>query len=441
MRNPLLFSWTHVFLSLALVAGNPLVACRESGQARSAATRGLPAPRGVPATSGRTPGADIPTQALSGKAGFTPVFGTDGPNAFRFPVWFGEIPGRAGHYLVLERGGGSEDGRIWLLEPQGRSYRRKVFLTVPVESSSSQGDERGLLGMAFHPGFPENGRYFLNYIPRRKPGQRRDSTVIEERRADSSRLADGGETPRRILAFEQPYANHNGGTLAFHPRDGFLYIGTGDGGGGGDPLGHGQNLASLLGKMLRIDVDAAGRGSRAYAIPGDNPFLGRKGARPEIWAYGLRNPWKWSFDSETGDLWAGDVGQNRFEEVDIVARGQNLGWNIMEAFACFEPRRNCPKENLVLPVAELERSDAQSITGGYVYRGDSRSPFFGAYVFGDYETRKVWALSKGEGGRETLVLLGVSPDQPSAFGVDQAGNLYLVGFTKGILYRLELPEP
>lgn len=370
-----------------------------------------------------------------------PAFGTEGANALRYPVWMGEVPGKAGAFLVLERGGGAEDARIYAFTEKDGKWTRKVFLTVPVGSSAAASDERGLLGLAFHPDYAKNRCYFLYFMPKSR-GSAPDSTVIDERRADASLLADGGGRSRRVLGIEQPFANHNGGSLAFGPKDGKLYIGTGDGGAGGDPRGYGQDLGSLLGKMLRIDVDDTA-GGRAYGIPTDNPFVSGKGltggaARPEIWAYGLRNPWKWSFDGPTGDLWVGDVGQNNREEIAKVGRGENHGWRIMEGYACFDPAVDCPKEGLTLPIADLPRDEARSITGGYVYRGDATSPWHGAYFFGDWETKFWWVITQGQKQGETPRKLGRLPDQPASFGIDSRGNLYMVGYRKGILYRMKV---
>lgn len=375
-----------------------------------------------------------------------PAFGTGSGLQLRYPVWFGEVPGRPGAFMALERGGGSEDGRIYVYERKGRTgggrndgWSRRVFLTVPVGSTAAAADERGLLGLAFHPDYARNRRYFLYYMPARRP-EAGDSTIIEERRADSTLLADAGGRGRRVLGIAQPFANHNGGTLAFGP-DGKLYIGTGDGGAAGDPRNHAQDLSSLLGKMLRIDADDTS-GGKPYGIPADNPFLPRSGrdrARPEVWAYGLRNPWKWSFDPVTGKLWAGDVGQNAHEEIAVVGRGENHGWKIMEGFACYEPRQGCRKAGLALPVADLPRDEARSITGGYVYRGDSASAYYGAYFFGDWETERWWMLPADHKPGDAPVPLGSLPDQVSSFGTDAQGNLYVVGYRKGIIYRVVFP--
>jgi glucose/arabinose dehydrogenase len=381
-----------------------------------------------------------------GNPSFTPAFDTDKANSFRLPVWFGEVPGRPDAYVVVERGDGAEDAHAWVLTRSGAGYTRKVFLTLPVETSASPSDERGFLGFAFHPDYARNRKYYLNYIRKRPEGASHDSTVVEERIADSTLLGDAGLPPRRILAFAQPYSNHNGGTLAFGPKDGFLYIGTGDGGSGGDPQHNGQSLVTFLGKLLRIDVDDTA-GGRPYGIPGDNPFATGSSSSPasggevrkEIWAYGLRNPWKWSFDPATGDLWVGDVGQNKHEEVDRVGRGDNLGWNRMEAGHCFEPAAGCDKTGLKLPEAEFDRAEATSITGGYVYRGDSASSWNGTYLFGDFNTLRFFALPPGHVAGAPALRLGRLPDKPSAFGVDAHGGLYFLGYGSGTIYRITLP--
>lgn len=404
-----------------------LMACREAGSAR----------QGGPAT--RPPPGEVRLEA---------VLRTDKENSLRYPVWFGEIPGRPGVFLALERGGGGQDARIHAFEEKAGKWRRKVFFSLPVQTTAAASDERGLLGLAFHPRFSENRRYFIYYMPKRGEDGK-DSTVIDARRADASLTADAGGKPRRILSIEQPYANHNGGSLAFGPRDGMLYIGTGDGGAAGDPHGNGQNLNSLLGKMLRIDVDDTA-GGRAYVIPADNPFAGGQGpksdggeagaaARPEVWAYGLRNPWKWSFDPETGMLWAGDVGQDNREEITVVGKGENHGWNLMEGFTCFDPPTACGKEGLTLPIADLPRDEARSITGGYVYRGDAKSPYHGAYIFGDWETRNWYVLMPDHKAGDPPLKLGRLPDQPSSFGTDSKGNLYMVGYRKGAIYKIVFP--
>ena len=229
---------------------------------------------------------------------------------------------------------------------------------------------------------------------------------------------------------EQPYANHNGGQILFGP-DGFLYVGLGDGGSAGDPKGHGQNTGTLLGTILRLDVsslDAVG----SYAIPADNPFVGVEGARPEIWAYGLRNPWRFTFDSETGDLWAADVGQNALEEVDLVRAGLNYGWKIMEGDECFS--RSCDTRGLELPITVYGRDDGCSITGGYVYRGGRLPSLYGAYVYGDYCSGKIWAL-RYDGSRVTeSIQLADTSLRISSFAEDADGELYILDL-EGEIYR------
>jgi glucose/arabinose dehydrogenase len=235
-----------------------------------------------------------------------------------------------------------------------------------------------------------------------------------------------------ILEISQPFGNHNGGGVAFGP-DGYLYIGTGDGGAGGDPQENGQNLGTVLGAMLRIDVDKTS-GDTQYAIPMDNPFVGQSNARPEIWAYGLRNPWRFSFDTDTGRLWAGDVGQNNVEEIDIVEAGKNYGWNTMEASRCFDPREGCIRTDLVLPVAEHDRREAASITGGYVYRGSAVPDLFGLYVYADYVTGRIWALTDNGDGSFTGEQLFDTELAIAAFGVDANRELYICAFD-GHIYK------
>ena len=240
-----------------------------------------------------------------------------------------------------------------------------------------------------------------------------------------------------IIEIEQPESNHNGGMIEFG-KDGFLYIALGDGGGAGDrhgPIGNSQNKSNLLGKILRIDVDKKVDG-KAYSIPKDNRFVGEAGTRPEIFAYGLRNPWRFSFDRKTGDLWTGDVGQNQWEEIDIVEKGKNYGWNIMEGTHAFRARRpEEPVVELVAPVAEHNHGESKSVTGGYVYRGKAIADLDGWYVYGDYATRLCWVM-RMENGKPTKPKFFVqAPQSPSSFGEDQDGEVYLVGYS-GAMYKL-----
>ena len=315
-------------------------------------------------------------------------------------------------------------GVIWLIDAQGTTDRDPL---LNISDRVRSGGEQGLLGLAFHPDFASNGRLFVDYT------DVNGDTVVSE----FGLAADGRGVPESedvLLHIDQPFANHNGGMLAFGP-DGYLYIGTGDGGSGGDPQGNGQNLDTLLGKILRIDVDA-GQGN---AIPIDNPFAAG-GGLPEIWSYGLRNPWRFSFDRLTGAMFIADVGQNAWEEVDAEpagSGGRNYGWNIMEGERCYAKAR-CLVAGLTLPVAVYPHDDGCSITGGYVYRGSQFPALYGGYVFADYCTGTLWALDAQdalEDGSADITALGSVPFSPSSFGEDELGELYVVDHG-GAIYQL-----
>jgi glucose/arabinose dehydrogenase len=301
-----------------------------------------------------------------------------------------------------------------------------VFLDIrPLVDDA--GNEEGLLGLAFHPDFRNNGLFYVNYT-----ASSPDRTVIARYRVDPQQpgRADPASA-REILSFEQSFSNHNGGQLAFGP-DGYLYIAVGDGGSGGDPLGHAQNRATLLGSLLRIDVDHPA-GGKPYGIPPENPYAGNtQGWREEIYAYGLRNPWRFSFDPPTGRLWAADVGQNAYEEIDLIVAGGNYGWNILEGNHCYLDA-DCDSAGLIPPVWEYDHSQGRSVTGGYVVRGSSR--LAGAYVYADYVSGRIWALRlDGQGGPSNELLLE-SGLNISSFGRDAKGELYLCSFD-GRIYRL-----
>ncbi|HEX6767476.1 MAG TPA: PQQ-dependent sugar dehydrogenase [Polyangiaceae bacterium] len=302
-----------------------------------------------------------------------------------------------------------------------------LLFEVEVRDSS----ELGLLGLAFSPKFRENGLFYVNYNP--KSGEMR--TRIAEWFVPPSRIgAEPAKERRVILEVTQPYSNHDGGCLAFGP-DGMLYIGLGDGGAAGDPQGNGQNLGSLLGKMLRIDVARKDAG-REYAVPPDNPFVGKGGARPEVWAYGLRNPWRYSFDPK-GRLIAGDVGQDLWEEISLVERGKNLGWKAREGFHCFSPKEGCRTAGLVEPLFEYDRSLGISVTGGYVVTGKRVPALVGRYVFGDFGTGRLWALDLPDAPkRVSATYLGRFAYAFSTFGRDADGELYAADFGPGGIYRL-----
>jgi glucose/arabinose dehydrogenase len=374
--------------------------------------------------------------ALLGLAGMAsaaadgdPVFRDYFDLTFKRPVALLEMPGHAEHYLVVE-----QPGNVMLVRRAGERWEKSLFLDIPVAGGRFFEDERGLLGLAFHPRFKDNGKYFINYV-----SPTRGSTIVAERQADATRAKDAGKAEHVVIEITQPYPNHNGGTLAFGP-DGFLYIGTGDGGSGGDPENRAQNPKELLGKMLRLDVNRRDA-ERGYGIPVDNPFANRRGYRAEIWALGLRNPWKWTFHPETGALWVGDVGQSDREEISIVPRGGNLGWRRLEGDRCHEkPREKCSTAGLVAPIVSLPRAEAVSITGGeFVTAEPPSSAYAGAYIFGDYGKGTIWALrKKGDGWERTRI--GRVPGV-SSFARDSKGRLFAMGLKDGVIRVVEFPKP
>ncbi len=276
-------------------------------------------------------------------------------------------------------------GKLWLLDRH--SQQRRVILEVEVATSS----EEGLLGLAFDPDFAQNRRFFTNSVGVDN-GQDRthiDAWTFPPVPADGSLPKEMAVFVKQIMAFDQPYANHNGGQLAFGP-DGMLYIGTGDGGSGGDPHRHAQNPSSWLGKMLRVDVRGVGP-ETGYAVPPDNPWVGKPGVLPELWALGLRNPWRFSFD-RAGRLLVADVGQNHLEELDLVLPGANLGWNVREGRECFDPPQGCATQGLTDPFWQGDHPDHVSLTGGYVYEGTAIPGLQGKLVLGDFVVRRLWAV-------------------------------------------------
>ncbi|MFO0628595.1 MAG: PQQ-dependent sugar dehydrogenase [Polyangiales bacterium] len=285
------------------------------------------------------------------------------------------------------------------------------------------GGEAGLLGMAFHPDAARNRFVFFNYTAAGTGGAALTSRISRFTMSDNRTINPDSE--RIILEVAQPFANHNGGGIAFGP-DGMLYIGFGDGGSANDPMRNGQNLNALLGKFLRIDVNVADGAMPRYAVPPDNPFA-MGGGRPEIWAWGLRNPWRFSFDTATGELWAGDVGQNRLEEVDLIRRAGNYGWNTMEGTRCLSGS-TCNQAGLVLPVVEYGRSDGASITGGYVYRGRAIPSLVGSFIYGDFVSGRLWAVSYDSNGAASGRLLASTGRNISSFAQDADGEVYVVSY-------------
>jgi glucose/arabinose dehydrogenase len=321
------------------------------------------------------------------------------------------------------------DGRLFVVEKQGviRIVREDVLLPERFldlrDRVGSGASEQGLLGLAFHPRFAENGRLFVNYT------DVAGDTVIARYQASGDRADPVSEVI--LLHIPQPFANHNGGALAFGP-DGYLYVGTGDGGSGGDPQGNGQSLNTLLGKILRLDVDGGG----PYAIPADNPFAGSAGGAPEIWAYGLRNPWRIAYDRPTGDLYIGDVGQNRWEEIDVVPAGApggaNFGWNIREGLHAYA---GDPTSGLIEPAAEYSHDFGCSVTGGLVVHDPALPAWDGTYLYGDYCSGRVWGLRRSADGTWLNGLLYESGVSISSFGEGADGRIYLLDYA-GTIYRL-----
>ena len=292
---------------------------------------------------------------------------------------------------------------------------------LDLTSKVLSGGERGLLGLAFHPHFKENGLFYVDYTA--QPDGR---TVVAQFTMKNGLVSLSSE--KIILEVSQPFSNHNAGQIMFG-LDSYLYITLGDGGSGGDPHGNGQNRSTLLGSILRIDVDNS-KVPKAYSIPSDNPFVNNtSGYKDEIYAYGLRNPWRMSQDPVTGTIWVGDVGQNKYEEVDIIEKGQNYGWNIMEGFSCYNPSTNCNMTGLEKPIFDYGRNDGYAVTGGYVYRGKIAS-LYGNYIFGDYGSGKIWIIDS----QLQVIKLLESGLTISSFGTDSNNELYLFDYSNGKIY-------
>ena len=358
---------------------------------------------------------------------FEAVFGMK--KKFHKPVWFGGHPTIDGAFLVAEK----SKGTISLLEKVDGEERISPFVNILDEIYVA--NDEGLLGVALHPGFAKNGRYFMMHET--MTGEQRGMAVVE-RVAGPDRRTDSGRPTRSILRWNIDTLFHHGGGLEFGP-DGFLYIGMGDGGPQEGPEGKAQDLSRFEGSLLRIDVNREEKG-RAYGIPGDNPFVSgdARKVRPEIFAYGLRQPWRFSFDPANGDLWVGDVGQSRFEEVCIVRSGENHGWNIHEGFALFSTEYRSKAVNYIPPVVSFRRKHGVSITGGYVMRTDPESSFHGVYICADYQSKRVWGITQSDRVLKTIRQIGTAPDRIVSFGRDGSGELYAVGYDRGIIYRVEL---
>jgi glucose/arabinose dehydrogenase len=379
------------------------------------------------------PGAgEAAAPAAPARVRFVPVaVGFAGPVDLQF------IPGSAKDAIVLEKGGRARlvslpDGAATGTTAAGGAAAAVApaepgpdVFTVEVESES----ELGLLGLAFHPRYAENGLFYTNTNPKGTPLR---TSISEWSWRPDMAGKQPAEKKRVLLEIEQPFKNHDGGCVAFGP-DGYLYIGMGDGGSRADPHNAGQDLNNLLGKMLRIDVNAA----PPYGIPADNPFVNKPGVKPEIWAWGLRNPWRFTWDPK-GRLIAADVGQDSYEEVDIVTAGANMGWRQREAKHCFNPKEGCQTENMVDPIFEYGREQGQSITGGQIYLGQ-RVPFLkDKYIVGDFVTGRVWALGLPDDASKPAQAeeLGVFQHAFSSFARSPSGEVYALDFARGLILQI-----
>lgn len=382
--------------------------------------------------TGRDPGAQDPPAPAPKRTGAPERDEVDGPatrpteaalrlrpiaRGFDSPLYVTHAGDGTGRLFVVE-----QTGRIKIL----RDGRVKARPFLDLSNKVRAGGEQGLLGLAFHPNYTRTGRFFVNYT------DRAGDTIVARYRVSGRPGRADPSSERILLEIAQPFSNHNGGHVAFGP-DGYLYIATGDGGSGGDPHGNGQSLDTLLGKLLRVDVS----GRRGYRVPPDNPFVDRDGVRPEIWAYGLRNPWRFSFDRATDDLWIADVGQSKLEEIDVARAasggGVNYGWNIMEGSECFDAPA-CDRSGLELPVAEYSHTEGCSVTGGYVYRGTRIPALVGGYVYADYCSGNIWILDSSA-PREGATRALDTDHRISSFGENERGELFVVDHA-GTLLRV-----
>lgn len=359
---------------------------------------------------------------------FSPAYGGNGLAlkqvfkgiSFQRPLAILQAPGQSNVWYVVEQA-----GRVLRIEGQAGKLKSNVFIDIRDRVESGP-NEAGLLGMAFDPNFTSNGRVYFSY-----------TWIDVSLESVLSRFwsQDGGISAQKqkeemLLRVLQPFTNHNGGNIQFGP-DGYLYLGLGDGGSAGDPEGNGQNTQSLLGTLLRIDVSGENV-IKGYRIPKDNPFV-KGGGRSEIYAYGFRNPWRWSFDRKTGELWVADVGQNSWEEVDRVVAGGNYGWNIREGTHCYSG--DCKKPGLINPVVEYSHAEGCSITGGYVYRGSVIPSLQGTYLFGDYCSGSIWGVNSiARTGVDKRILFKTDMNIAS-FGEDNEGEIYVVDL-KGRVFKI-----
>jgi len=365
------------------------------------------------------PAAGVPSAAVVNpwaKIKLTPFL-----SGFKFPVYLTNAGDGSGRIFVVEKAGlirVIKDGKI----------SDEPFLDI-VDRVRSSDSETGLLSVAFHPDYKVNGRFFVNYT------DHAGDTIVSEFHAGEDHDRGDPSSGRVIMKIKQPARNHNGGQLQFGP-DGYLYTAMGDGGFFGDPSGNGQNMDTLLAKMLRIDVD----GGKPYRIPEDNPFRGKPGVRPEIWAYGLRNPWRFSFDSLTGDMYIADVGEGKWEEVDFQPHGdrggENYGWSLLEGSYKFKLPDGYDTAGITFPVVEYSHDEGCSVTGGYVYRGKINPGIRGTYLFSDFCSGKLWGLRKKPDGSWEWAKFLDTGLSVSSFGEDESGELYILDLAKGGIYRI-----
>ncbi len=347
--------------------------------------------------------------------------------SFPAPLLFAVAPGDRTRGFVVSQNGVV---RVFALDNPAAATS-SVFLDIDARVTD-EGGETGLLGLAFDPNYASNGYFYVNYNPisvQDSAGLPTRRTRVSRFTVSANRSVANAASELVLLEFEQPFSNHNGGWIGFG-ADGKLYIASGDGGSGGDPQGNGQRLNTLLGKFLRINTDGS--------APFDNPFVADSSARPEIWSYGMRNPFRASFDSATGRLWTGDVGQNQYEEIDVIARGGNYGWNVREGFHGY-PTENTPLppgNNFIEPVVEYDHDEGCSVTGGTVYRGGALPSLSGAYVYTDFCSGTLWAATPVDGSVATSTVIGAIPGNPSSIAADHDGELYATGLFAGALYKL-----
>jgi glucose/arabinose dehydrogenase len=406
------------------------VACGQPRETPSASVAGSGPPGASPAGSRAvTPSSSAASGAAPATTAFDPTHVAVGFDTV--------VDGLDAPLGVVNAGDGTD--RVFVPQQGGRIriVRDGRLVDQPfldISDRITSGGERGLLGVAFHPGFPGDPRVFVDYTDLSG-----DTHVSSFRVDPASPDRIDPATEQLLLFVKQPFPNHNGGAVVFGP-DGFLYVSLGDGGGGGDPQGNGQSLKTLLGKILRIDIDTQTAG-RAYGIPADNPYAdGADGGLAEIWLWGLRNPWRMSFDRATRDLWIGDVGQNEWEEIDVqragAPGGTNFGWNRMEGSHCFSPPSGCEEPSLVLPQAEYGHDQGCTVIGGDVDRGTAQPLLAGGYLFADYCSGRVWAINPSVDGLREPTVVAETGHNFSAFGEDEARELYAVDISEGTLLRV-----